>query len=262
MSSKTHPANRRQPAQPRRKIHPVPTKTVSGIPYWPARDPIGENGGVNLYGFVGNDGVDRWDVLGKSEPASASKSDTDPCHSCGCLEFYLQERGAGTLDGPIHNSMVTGPPLKLPEIDGKLPRWNKVWHGSSVHRLMILSRWKNTPECSNCCKTCLDAPVEVQWKVLDEKFQERWKENGIEMHPLSTSQTLNGGGCDYQYVGKTWDSGVKEILTRHGNAEVPGMERFPDGTEVQLSIIYKDEVCTKRKFKLAMGDLSKLGNLD
>ena len=31
---------------------------------WPSRDPIGENGGVNLYGFVGNNGVDVFDVLG------------------------------------------------------------------------------------------------------------------------------------------------------------------------------------------------------
>jgi RHS repeat-associated protein len=31
---------------------------------WPSRDPIGEKGGLNLYGFLGNDGVDRLDVLG------------------------------------------------------------------------------------------------------------------------------------------------------------------------------------------------------
>ena len=31
---------------------------------WPSRDPIQERGGVNLYGFVGNDGVNSWDVLG------------------------------------------------------------------------------------------------------------------------------------------------------------------------------------------------------
>ena len=31
---------------------------------WPSRDPIGERGGVNLYGFVGNDGVDIVDILG------------------------------------------------------------------------------------------------------------------------------------------------------------------------------------------------------
>jgi RHS repeat-associated protein len=31
---------------------------------WLSRDPIGERGGVNLYGFVGNDGVNKWDKLG------------------------------------------------------------------------------------------------------------------------------------------------------------------------------------------------------
>lgn len=31
---------------------------------WLGRDPIGEEGGVNLYGFVGNDGVNGWDLLG------------------------------------------------------------------------------------------------------------------------------------------------------------------------------------------------------
>lgn len=30
------------------------------------RDPIGEKGGLNLYGFCGNDGVNRWDYLGQT----------------------------------------------------------------------------------------------------------------------------------------------------------------------------------------------------
>ena len=29
---------------------------------WMNRDPIEENGGVNLYGFVGNDGLNTWYV--------------------------------------------------------------------------------------------------------------------------------------------------------------------------------------------------------
>ena len=33
---------------------------------WPSRDPIGERGGMNLYGFVGNNGVNQWDLLGMS----------------------------------------------------------------------------------------------------------------------------------------------------------------------------------------------------
>ena len=31
---------------------------------WPSRDPIEEEGGVNLYGFVGNDGINHMDFLG------------------------------------------------------------------------------------------------------------------------------------------------------------------------------------------------------
>ncbi len=31
---------------------------------WPSRDLIGEDGGLNLYAFVGNDGVNQWDYLG------------------------------------------------------------------------------------------------------------------------------------------------------------------------------------------------------
>jgi RHS repeat-associated protein len=34
---------------------------------WPSRDPIEEMGGVNLYGFVGNDGVNKWDLLGLAD---------------------------------------------------------------------------------------------------------------------------------------------------------------------------------------------------
>jgi RHS repeat-associated protein len=34
------------------------------VSIWPSRDPIEEEGGINLYGFVGNDGVNWWDYLG------------------------------------------------------------------------------------------------------------------------------------------------------------------------------------------------------
>ena len=35
---------------------------------WPSRDPIEEDGGLNLYGFVRNDGIGRFDVLGLHLP--------------------------------------------------------------------------------------------------------------------------------------------------------------------------------------------------
>jgi hypothetical protein len=50
--------------EPHQKNYAGPQETASGIPLWPSRDPIEEEGGVNLYGFVGNDGVSQWDLLG------------------------------------------------------------------------------------------------------------------------------------------------------------------------------------------------------
>ncbi len=65
--NKTRPGIRRQPLKPRRKNRPTATKPASGIPLWPSRDPIEEEGGINLYGFVGNDGINRLDVFGLAE---------------------------------------------------------------------------------------------------------------------------------------------------------------------------------------------------
>jgi RHS repeat-associated protein len=33
---------------------------------WPSRDPIEEEGGINLYGFVGNGGLNKFDKWGQS----------------------------------------------------------------------------------------------------------------------------------------------------------------------------------------------------
>jgi RHS repeat-associated protein len=38
---------------------------------WPSRDPIEELGGINLYGFVGNDATNQWDQLGLIGPFGA-----------------------------------------------------------------------------------------------------------------------------------------------------------------------------------------------
>jgi len=37
---------------------------------WPNRDPIGEGGGLNLYGMVNNNPVNHWDLLGQKPPCS------------------------------------------------------------------------------------------------------------------------------------------------------------------------------------------------
>jgi RHS repeat-associated protein len=65
-----------QPLELHRVNRPIPTETASGVRYygyrflspemgwWISRDPIGERGGINLYGFVGNFAMGETDYLG------------------------------------------------------------------------------------------------------------------------------------------------------------------------------------------------------
>jgi hypothetical protein len=52
------------PLKTSQKNRLVTTKTASGIPYWPSRDPITEGDGPNLYAFTWNDPVNSWDEFG------------------------------------------------------------------------------------------------------------------------------------------------------------------------------------------------------
>ena len=68
--------NSSQCLEPRRKNRAVTTKKASGVLYygyryydpvtgrWLSRDPIGERGGINLYGMVGNNPISLFDKIG------------------------------------------------------------------------------------------------------------------------------------------------------------------------------------------------------
>ena len=56
---------------------------------WPSRDPIGEDGGENLYGFISNDGINYFDYLGLKESILeiANKSLGKKPKDCGCYSL-------------------------------------------------------------------------------------------------------------------------------------------------------------------------------
>jgi hypothetical protein len=68
---------------------------------WLSRDPIGEQGGLNLYGFCGNNGIDRNDPLGLKSGMQCELSGT------GALLAF-------TFDG----STLSGNGLSLPAVSG------------------------------------------------------------------------------------------------------------------------------------------------
>jgi RHS repeat-associated protein len=65
---------------------------------WLSRDPIAEDGGLNLYGIVGNDPIARWDILGlavKQNPDCKDDCKTDQ-DCCRCMVFC---EGEGQVRG-------------------------------------------------------------------------------------------------------------------------------------------------------------------
>jgi RHS repeat-associated protein len=58
---------------------------------WPSRDPIEEEGGINLYGFVGNDGVGYFDPLGLSKCCPTDNFSCDDCRE-QCSNCPIQDK--------------------------------------------------------------------------------------------------------------------------------------------------------------------------
>jgi len=102
--NKTRPQNRPQPLKTQQENTLRTQKTASGVLYygyrfydpvtgrWPSRDPIGENGGVNLYGFLSNNGLDTIDYLGREDNKKRKKykitqKQTAPFKPGPCGEF-------------------------------------------------------------------------------------------------------------------------------------------------------------------------------
>jgi hypothetical protein len=107
---------------------------ASGRPKWPSRDPIGEEGGENLYGFAGNDAVNWYDILGRSkEGKPGGGSSGDQCErKRAAAEAELDRLVSKHSKGKPDCSGTTGCTLItfIVEIGDPCDKWpyNKVGH--------------------------------------------------------------------------------------------------------------------------------------
>ena len=89
---------------------------------WPSRDPIGEDGGVSLYGFVGNDALNKADYLGLLLEEYTTDTSTLPLTA----DPHLGSRGLAketwrvretlestTIDGKAYYIVKTDPDFKV-----------------------------------------------------------------------------------------------------------------------------------------------------
>jgi len=137
---KSRPVNRLAAQQPRLEKAHAYDETASGMFFygfryydpvtgrWPSRDPIGENGGINIYHYVWNDPINWYDPFGES-PSSGRRSDDrtgtgnryndTPPRPDGFPGFPSTFRHNGKWGGA---GWVSGKWMREDGTDGPLPR--------------------------------------------------------------------------------------------------------------------------------------------
>ena len=120
---------------------------------WPSRDPIGEEGGNNLYAMVGNGLVGKIDHWGLSPAAGG-----------GGLGAFLSKQLGGIIGGSVGGSLLTPIPL-----------------GDSTLRELNLRLIKTIPcdkPAGKCAQTCLyegqvwDSELSYWEPVVDASSEE------------------------------------------------------------------------------------------
>ncbi len=91
--------NRLRCPELRRKSRPTPTIFTPGIPQWPSRDPIGEEGGLNGYGFLGNRPLGSVDRLGLEEIVREFVTPTEYCPPCHDTQLKIAAISKDTVEG-------------------------------------------------------------------------------------------------------------------------------------------------------------------
>jgi RHS repeat-associated protein len=150
---------------------------------WPSRDPIGEEGGLNLYGFVGNNAVGKIDYLGQYTLGDAFKS--------------LREKGVEP-EGTDYGKQ------------GRAYSEEQIFDEWLLLELMNSGWWASLPKCPR--KLCMKKgkpqnPDKSKWK----KPKKPTRPEAL-LHPGTVwsmrSKTVNGHAnqCTYDAQGKIIDS--------------------------------------------------------
>ena len=142
---------------------------------WLNRDPIEERGGVNLYAFVSNNGVNAWDLLGKEEDIEIEGADSN----LGAEEDFGNAQGFGGQGGGGQGGggqggggQGGGGQLNIP---ANLPP--NTWWTSEYY---FIATYEVDPVCISCClsrasvltnKKCREAlAIFVMHGALYEKY--------------------------------------------------------------------------------------------
>ena len=194
---------------------------------WLSKDPIDEQGGLNLYGFAGNDPVNRWDYLGLLEKKilplrvyyekltfeagnySARESlicVCAPLDGCGrkkvkCMLLAMPQIRLSS-DKSILEGAQRGPDHRYPNLSVEEHERNhhKVWLAQYVPKYEKLVAQYENSSCCNCQKRIVE---------LQKYFQ------AVKVRLNEIEHMLEYGWADL--AGKLVDSGGREPWLDYGN---------------------------------------------
>jgi len=181
---------------------------------WLSRDPLGESGGVNLYRFVWNDGVNRADLFGLKDFNGAVLDGADDARE---KTMNSEERGRG--------------PESRREFCGLICKCNDEYKPTPAHagpkpsmEMRVLNgrvTWYRTAPAS--CDPTFD--YEKEEEVTCEKaFDEKWKMVGAyHSHPLDSNfseSDWEGWPKNGYPLGLVTPNGEVSILTPGGKIEI------------------------------------------
>jgi len=142
---------------------------------WMSRDPIGERGGLNLYGFVGNDGVGSIDLLGDQQVPQEDIKIPNAAHPFddGQDDF---NQGWGGQPQPAPKPIAPQPPAPIRK--PILAPFGLRWHAVAIAEALMVADKK----CLACClvkawagaydEKCLGARAAFRKYGFESKLEE------------------------------------------------------------------------------------------
>ena len=133
-------------------------KTASGRGKWPNRDPIAERGGMNLYGFVRNDGLNNIDKL-------------------GLIKYSVVQAAVQSLDAQIQNQTCSCANLK--RAAALLPRQLTGTASGATVTLTATVQWRGDVETiAFYWWNCVDAQAEAGTLITTFGSDANWQQYG------------------------------------------------------------------------------------
>jgi RHS repeat-associated protein len=163
---------------------------------WPSRDPIGEGGGLNLFGFAGNDAVGLTDVLGR---LVRTFFDPDPVDSCPyAMKDLSPYYGLTTCSADDGGMLEVNCFCECPDEDGYRITCHVYLH----------------------CKIILD----TGWRATDGSWVVRWvggNNTGLPGHHMTHKQAYGHEQAHVKSLQHAVNTVLVPLLTRLTSGTIP-----------------------------------------